>query len=79
VHLATKEAARREGTTMGAVLTRLARQAWLSPPPTGDEQLATHEYEARLARLGISPLPRLAGGGIATDELVSRIRDEEGI
>jgi hypothetical protein len=80
VLFAAKEAARREGATVGAVLTRLARQALLSPSPSaGIDQLATPEYKARLARLGITPLPRLAGGGIVTDEMVNRIRDEEGI
>jgi hypothetical protein len=80
VLFAAKEAARKEGATVGTVLTRLARQALLSQPPSADgDHLATPEYRARLARLGITPLPRLAGGGIVTDEMVNRIRDEEGI
>jgi hypothetical protein len=80
VLFAAKETARREGASVGAVLSRLARQSLLAPQPSaGLDPLATAEYQARLARLGIKPLARRAGGGVVTDDLVNRIRNEEGI
>lgn len=73
VLFAAKEVARRERRTMGDVLSTWARAALLRPelgpaPSTAEEPLA---------RYGIQPLPRR--GGVVTNELVNRLRDEEGI
>jgi len=73
VLFAAKEVARRERRTIGAVLSTWARESLLRPeqPPgvlTGEEPLAHY---------GINPLP--PRGGVVTNELVNRIRDDEGI
>ena len=78
---AAKEVAQRERTSLGDVVSRLARQALLVPPQAAQEAAAYGPAGARTAaklkRLGIRPLP--ARGGIVTNELINRIRDEEGI
>jgi hypothetical protein len=74
VLLAAKEVARREKSSIGAVLSDLARQSLLGRQAGTAPAAATVD---RLARLGIRPLPR--GNAIVTNELINRIRDEEGI
>lgn len=67
---AAKELARREGTTAGRVISDRARgaltQACSSAPPGVEEPAAIH---------GFRPLPRC--GGVVTNELVDRLRDED--
>jgi hypothetical protein len=79
VLFAVKETARREGASVGEVMSRLARQALLSSAaaPTGRRKTTVPDTAARLAKFGITPLPHR--GGIVTNEMVNRIRDEEGI
>ncbi len=82
VLFAAKEVASRERVSMGEVLSRWARQALLAPAaaPSAVSQRSGKGAAAsrqQQARLGIQALP--ARGGIATNELVNRIRDEEGI
>lgn len=75
VLLAAKELAQRERSSAGAVISRLARQsltAGAASPAAGAAPMAD-----RLARLGIRALPHR--GGIVTNALIDRIRDEEGI
>lgn len=70
---AAKELARTEHSSLGEVLSRLARQSLTrsaAEPVQG-------ETAARLARFGIQALPHR--GGVVTDEQVNRIRKEEGI
>lgn len=80
VLLAAKELARRENKSIGQVVSELARKAFAlgdgaasaaaraSQPPHVSEQLASY---------GIHPLP--ARGGIVSNELIDRLRDEEGV
>jgi hypothetical protein len=78
VLFAAKETARREGTTVGDVVSRLARQALLAPQKAAAaSKPEPADNRARLARLDITLLPR--GNHIVTDEMVNRIRDDEGI
>ena len=83
VLFATKEVASRERISMGEVLSRWARQALLAPAPSAPGAPRKRPSKAaavtsqHLARLGLRALP--ARGGIVTNELVNRIRDEEGI
>jgi hypothetical protein len=68
VLLAVKELARHENTTAGKVVSRLVRKGL-----TGDVKKARKiEY-----RNGIPLLPRR--GVIVTNELIDKIREEEGI
>ncbi|CAN5303232.1 ribbon-helix-helix domain-containing protein [soil metagenome] len=63
---AARERARREGRTVGAVLSDLARASLTgaTAPPTGDTE-------------GFVPFPRR--GPAVSSELIDRLRDEEGV
>jgi hypothetical protein len=75
VLLAAKELARRDRSSIGQVLSGLARQALIgASQPTALRMPPTAE---RMARLGIQVLPHR--GGIVTNEQINAIRDEEGI
>jgi hypothetical protein len=81
VLFAAKEIARREKKSLGEIISELARRAFAqpadgmagSPPPTP----GAPKVSERLARYGIHPLP--PRGGIVTNELIDRLRDEEGV
>lgn len=77
VLLAAKEVARREKRTVGEVVSMLARSSLLRPPSAAPGGKVSKSTAQKLARLGITPLPRR--GGIVTEELINRIREEEGI
>lgn len=65
---AAKEAARRERTTLGATISRLARAGLNAAAPTG-----AGAEPAGVA--GFRPFPRR--GGLATNERVDRLRLDE--
>jgi hypothetical protein len=71
VLLAAKELARRSGSSAGQVISRLARlaltQAPTSAPPGVSEPNATY---------GFRPFP--SRGVVVTNELVDKLRDDEG-
>jgi Arc/MetJ family transcription regulator len=69
---AAKELARREGSTAGAVVSRLLRRSL-----TGQDAAAPRKSGTRRVA-GFEPFPARPGV-IATDELVSALRDAEGI
>lgn len=73
VLFAAKEVARRERRTTGDVLSTWARAALLRP----ERAPAPLTAEEPLARYSIHPLPHR--GGVLTNDLVKRIRDEEGV
>ena len=63
---AAKERAKREGKTAGAVVSELARSALTSGPaaaPTAPKSVH-----------GLRPFPKR--GGVVTNELIDRLRDE---
>lgn len=71
-----RDLARREKKTLGEVVSELARRALVMPVSTARPQMLVAETSP-LAAYGIQPLaPR---GGLVSDELVSRLRDQEGI
>jgi len=63
VLLAVKEIARRRGTTMGKVLSELARQALTRPVPV-------------TIKHGLPLFPIQSNAGVVTLDLVNRLRDE---
>jgi len=65
---AAKERAKRERKTLGAMISELARLA-LTPP---QESLSVKEPKAVY---GIKPFARR--GGIVTNELINKLRDED--
>ena len=78
VLFAAKELARREKKPLGQVISELARRAFAlpassaCPPPPGTMGVAEP-----LAAYGIYPLP--PRGAIISNELIDRLRDEEGV
>ena len=71
VLFAAKELARREKKPLGQDISELARKAFQQgqPPPPGVSE--------PLAAYGIHPLP--PRGAVVSNELIDRLRDEEGI
>jgi hypothetical protein len=65
---AAKERARRENKTAGEVISELARSALTSPPPH------TRVSEPR-AHYGLRPFPKR--GGIVTNEMIDRLREDD--
>lgn len=65
---AAKERARREKKTTGAVISELARLALTAP-------LAKPAARARGRRHGLRPFPKR--GGIVTNELIDRLRQDD--
>lgn len=64
---AAKERARHENKTAGAVISELARAALTAPPSTvAREPKSQH---------GFRPFPKR--GGIVTNELIDKLRDED--
>jgi hypothetical protein len=84
VLFAAKETARAQKRTAGEVISEWARATLTRPSAAGASNTADPadaEREAGLAKLralGIHPLPRRPGV-VVTNEIVNRIRDEEGI
>lgn len=74
VLFAAKELARREKKSLGTVISELTRQSFARtagapvPPPAP---------EGRLAAFGIHPLP--PRGGVVSNELIDRLREQEGV
>ncbi len=65
---AAKERARRENKTAGEIISELARKALTAPPE------APRTGEAK-ARYGLRPFPKR--GGIVTNELIDRLREDD--
>ncbi len=69
---AAKERAKREHKTAGQVVSELLRQALTAPPPGATALVREPE-----GVYGFIPFP--SRGGIVTNEMINRIREEEGI
>lgn len=70
--LAAKELARRGGTTAGRVISELARQALTQTPVVPANSVAEP-----VAVYGFQPFPKR--GGVVGNDLVDRLRDDEGV
>ena len=68
---AAKERARRENKTAGEVISELARSALTAAPPA---TAAPRASEPR-AHYGLKPFPRR--GGIVTNEMIVRLREDD--
>jgi hypothetical protein len=73
VLLAAKEAARRQKTSLGAVISELARRSLIDSSPSGAGR-AKGASRPGLARLGIEPLPKR--GGVVSNETINQLRDD---
>lgn len=81
VLFAAKEIARREKKPLGQIISELARRAFAQQaqgqPLQGRRTSKAPKVSEQLAAYGIHPIqPR---GSIVSNELIDRIRDEEGI
>jgi hypothetical protein len=65
-----KERARREKKTAGEVMSELARSALTAPPASLSRRQALPK-----ARSGFRPFPRR--GGIVTNDLIDRLREDD--
>jgi len=65
---AAKERARRENKTAGTVISELARAALTAPPQTSVAREPKAVY-------GFRPFPKR--GGIVTNELIDKLREED--
>lgn len=74
VLLAAKESARRDKTSMGAVISELARRSLLrsAEPAVSSASMAKHP----LLSPGIRALPKR--GGVLSNELIKKLRDDGG-
>jgi hypothetical protein len=81
VLFAAKEIARRDKKPLGQIISDLARRAFAQSAQgtaqAGEVSAAPHQVSEKLAHYGIHPLP--ARGRIVSNELIDRLRDEEGI
>jgi hypothetical protein len=73
VLLAAKEAARRQKTSLGAVISDLARRSLVDPRGASAVR-AKARARPGLARLGIEPLPKR--GGVVSNEAINQLRDD---
>ncbi len=65
---AAKERARRQKKTTGEVISELARSALTAPP-------AAHGTREPKAHYGLRPFPKR--GGIVTNELIDKLREDD--
>jgi len=82
VLFAAKEVARRDKKTLGQIASELMRRGLSSGAPVLTEatpagNLAAEDIDTRLRELGFRTLP--ARGGIVTNELIDRLREQEGV
>lgn len=81
VLFAAKEIARHQKKPLGQIISDLARRAFAQPAGaasfTAPGDCAVPQVSERLASYGIRPLP--PRGGIVSNELIDRLRDEDGI
>jgi len=68
---AAKERARRENKTVGEVISELARAALTAPAST----VARKKASEPRAHYGIRPFPRR--GGVVTNELIDKLREDD--
>jgi hypothetical protein len=82
VLFAVKEVARRDKKTVGQIASELMRRGLSYAPVNQDVDAATRRpvadtVDGRLQALGFRTLP--SRGGIVTNELIDRLREQEGI
>lgn len=81
VFIATKNIARREGTTIGEVLSNIARKMLQSSPAnltSSPPNLTTYKANGNLKKLGLLPY-KANKGKTVTNDLVNALRESEDI
>jgi len=81
VLFAAKEVARRNKKTLGEIVSEIMRCGLSNPAVAGAvssaEKSVEDEVDTRFRTLGFRTLP--ARGGIVTNELIDRLREQEGV
>jgi hypothetical protein len=77
VLFAAKEVARRDKKTLGQIASELMRRDLSSAPPVQEVAPPADEIDTRFRALGFRTLP--PRGGIVTNELIDRLREQEGV
>ena len=77
VLFAAKEVAIREKKPLGAIISEFARKAFAESFVPGQAAAEVQANADWLASYGIVPLP--SRGGLVTNELVNRLREQEGV
>lgn len=79
VLFAAKEVARRDKKTLGQMVSELMRRGLSSPAvPAGPAgKPVADDIDSRFQALGFRTLP--PRGGIVTNELIDRLREQEGV
>lgn len=78
VLFAARSLARREGRTVGEVISDLARQALQAPAPGATPRGAPSALDQQLAALGLTPY-RAPEITVVTQAQVDRLRETEGL
>ena len=78
VLFAARSLARREGRTVGEVISDLARQALQAPAPGAPPRGAPSALDQQLAALGLTPY-RAPEITVVTQAQVDRLRETEGL
>lgn len=82
VLFAAKDVARRDGRTVGQVVSELARRALQMPAVSnvtaqGISAAPKEPGHQRLLQMGIRPLP--SRGGVVSNDTVNSLREQEGV
>ena len=78
VLFAAKSLARRDGRSVGEVISDLARQALQAPAPDATTSLAPSALDSQLAKLGLTPF-RAPEVAVVTQAQVEALREAEGL
>jgi hypothetical protein len=78
VLFAAKSLARREGRSVGEVISDLARQALQAPAPDATANCAPTALDSQLAKLGLTPY-RAPEVTVVTQAQVEALREAEGL
>jgi len=74
---AAKEMAQRDKKTLGQIVSELVRRGLNCPFPASADVSVGKDVDNRLAAMGFRTLP--VRGGIVTNELINRLREQEGV
>ena len=79
VLFAAREVARREKKPLGHIISELARRAFALGPEAapGADPTVTPQVSERVASYGIHPLP--SRGALVSNDMIDRLRDQEGV
>ena len=78
VFIITQNMARRQGKSMGAILSELARQTLQTPEANTMQSYPSTNLDAQLQELGVTPY-YAPNAQPLTNDLVNKLREEAGV